>query len=95
MCGRVIQSGAPLLPGLSIILGTPDDPRVTKPAYNDAPSQMLRVIRRKPNSETNQLHMLEWGLIPNWVKEPKNRPIYATCKRIASAPMFRWDTKRR
>ena len=27
--------------------------------------------------------MLGWGLIPNWVKEPKYQPINTACERIA------------
>jgi putative SOS response-associated peptidase YedK len=90
VCGRIIQSGAPYLPGLTTILGTPDDPRIIHtPRYNGAPSQLLRVIRRRPDSEVNQLDMLQWGLIPSWTKQPKAKPINATCERVASAPMFR------
>ena len=89
MCGRIVQSGAPYLPGVSIIIGTPDDPRVDRPKYNGAPSQQLRVIRRKPASGVSQLDLLQWGLIPSWTKQPKAKPINATCERIASAPMFR------
>lgn len=43
MCGRIIQSGAPYLPGLTTMLGTSDDPRVI-PTLRGAPSQLLCVI---------------------------------------------------
>jgi putative SOS response-associated peptidase YedK len=80
MCGRIIQSGGPELPGLKIHLGTPDDPRIKKPRYNGAPSQDLRVIRRHRETGEDRVDLLRWGLIPYWVKElnPKTKPINAT-----------------
>lgn len=91
MCGRIIQSGGPELPGLKITLGTPDDSRVKKPRYNGAPSQDLLVIRRHPRTGEYEADLLRWGLIPYWVKEakPKTKPINAKAERVASAPMFR------
>ena len=53
MCGRIIQSSGPELPGLKVILGTPDDSRIRKPRYNGAPSQDLIVIRRHPETGEN------------------------------------------
>jgi putative SOS response-associated peptidase YedK len=91
MCGRIIQSGAPELPGLKIHLGTPDDSRIKKPRYNAAPSQDLAVIRRHRETGEDRVDLLRWGLIPFWVKEPnpKTKPINATAERVASAPMFK------
>jgi putative SOS response-associated peptidase YedK len=91
MCGRIIQSGGPELPGLKIHLGTPDDSRVKKPRYNGAPSQDLRVIRRHRETGEDRVDLLRWGLVPFWMKEPnpKTKPINATAERVASAPMFK------
>jgi putative SOS response-associated peptidase YedK len=93
MCGRITQKSPPDQLRLTIMLGTPDDPRVTKAKarYNGAPSQDLLVIRRHPRTGEYQQDLLRWGLIPNWTKEvsPKLKPINATAERVATAPMFR------
>ena len=93
MCGRITQKSPPGVLALTMMLGTPDDPRVSeaKPRYNGAPSQELLVIRQHPQTRVYKLDYLRWGLIPNWIKEPnpKLRPINATAERVATAPMFR------
>ena len=76
-----------------MVIGTPDDPRVSSagPRYNGAPSQELLVLRQHPETRAYKLDYLRWGLIPHWIKEPnpKLKPINATAERVASAPMFR------
>jgi putative SOS response-associated peptidase YedK len=93
MCGRITQKSPPDQLRLTILMGTPDDPRVTKAKarFNGAPSQELLVIRRHPKTGETLQDLLRWGLIPNWVKEanPPTKPINATAERVASAPMFR------
>jgi len=93
MCGRITQKSPPDQLRLTILMGTPDDPRVTraKARYNGAPSQDLLVIRRHPKTGEYRQGLLRWGLIPNWTKEisPKRKPINATAERVATAPMFR------
>jgi putative SOS response-associated peptidase YedK len=93
MCGRITQKSSPSVLGLSIVIGTPDDPRVSaaKARFNGAPSQELLVVRQHPDTHEYKLDYLRWGLIPYWIKEanPKIRPINATAERVASAPMFR------
>jgi putative SOS response-associated peptidase YedK len=93
MCGRITQKSPPDQLRLTILMGTPDDPRVTKAKarYNGAPSQELLVIRKHPKTGVYQQDLLRWGLIPNWIKEanPKTKPINATAERVATAPMFR------
>jgi len=93
MCGRITQKSPPDQLRLTILMGTPDDSRVTKakPRYNGAPSQDLLVIRRHPKTGEYLQDLLRWGLIPNWTKEisPKLKPINATAERVATAPMFR------
>jgi putative SOS response-associated peptidase YedK len=99
MCGRITQKSPPDQLRLTILMGTPDDPRVTraKARYNGAPSQDLLVIRRHPKTGEYQQDLLRWGLIPNWTKEvsPKLKPINATAERVATAPMFREAYARR
>ena len=81
MCGRIIQKSPPDQLRLTILMGTPDDPRVTKAKarYNAAPSQELLIIRKHPKTGAFQQDLLRWGLIPNWIKEanPKTKPINA------------------
>jgi putative SOS response-associated peptidase YedK len=93
MCGRITQKSPPDLLRLTIHMGTPDDPRVTKAQvrYNGAPSQELLVIRRHPKTGENQMDFLRWGLVPFWTKgaSPQRKPINATAERVANAPMFR------
>lgn len=91
MCGRIIQSGGPELPGLKTTLGTPEDSRVRTPRYNGAPSQDLLVIRRHPGTGAYVADLLRWGLVPYWVKDarPRSRPINAKAEGIAGAAMFR------
>jgi len=93
MCGRITQKSPPGQLRLTILMGTPDDPRVTKSKarYNGAPTQDLLVIRKHPKTGEASLDLLRWGLIPNWTKElsPKLKPINATAERVATAPMFR------
>ena len=93
MCGRITQKSPPDQLRLTILMGTPDDPRVTKAKarFNGAPSQELLVYCRHPKTGATLQDFLRWGLIPNWIKEanPKTKPINATAERVASAPMFR------
>jgi len=93
MCGRITQKSSPSVLALSMVIGTPDDPRVSSagPRYNGAPSQELLVLRQHPETRAYKLGYLRWGLIPHWIKEPnpKLKPINATAERVASAPMFR------
>jgi putative SOS response-associated peptidase YedK len=99
MCGRITQKSPPDQLRLTILMGTPDDPRVTKakPRYNGAPSQDLLVIRRHPKTGEYLQDLLRWGLIPNWTKDPspKLKPINATAERVVTAPMFREAYARR
>ena len=55
--------------------------------FNIAPSQMMPVIVQHENVE---MVMMQWGLIPNWVKDPKKSmyPINAKAETLAEKPMF-------
>ena len=72
MCGRVIQSSAPLryaiVDGMNV-----RDRRVHNypPRWNGAPSQDLLVIRRNHKTGEVSLEPLRWGLIPYWCEDPK------------------------
>ena len=95
MCGRITQKSPPDELGLTIIMGTPDDPRVQAekrdwmPRYNGAPGQEHWVIRQNHKSGERSLDRLWWGLIPYWSKEIGRKPINAKTETVASLPMFR------
>ena len=72
MCGRVIQSSAPIR--LAIVDGL--DVRDSRfhnypPRWNGAPSQELLVIRRNRQTGALSLDPLRWGLIPYSCSDPK------------------------
>ena len=64
------------------------------PNYNAAPSQQLPVIL---NTEPGQIQLLQWGLIPGWVKDLKAapKPINARAETLADKPSFRQLLQRR
>jgi putative SOS response-associated peptidase YedK len=92
MCGRVIQSSAPIryaiVDGLDV-----RDTRVHNypPRWNGAPSQDLLVIR--PNHQTGKVALdpLRWGLIPYWCEDPKGgrkpgHPVSRTSRTVRTGP---------
>jgi putative SOS response-associated peptidase YedK len=98
MCGRITQKSPPDELRLTIIMGTPDDPRVDKakqqepdwtPRYNGAPGQEHWVIRQNIKTGERSLDRLWWGLIPSWSKEIGRKPINAKAETVASLPMSR------
>lgn len=84
---------SPELPGLHSEPGaTPEEIAGAWEAhFNGAPAQQFWVIRRKPRSSAYVHDLLQWGLIPNWVKDPGDwpKPINARCEGIQSKPSFR------
>ena len=98
MCGRVIQSSAPIryaiVDGMNV-----RDSRVHNypPRWNGAPSQDLLVIRRNHKTGEVSLDPLRWGLIPYWCEDPKGgrKPINAKCETVHSLPTFRDAYQRR
>lgn len=64
------------------------------PNYNAAPSQKLPVIL---NTEPGQIQLLQWGLIPGWVKDLKAapKPINARAETLPEKPSFRQLLQRR
>jgi putative SOS response-associated peptidase YedK len=92
MCGRVIQSGAPIRYGIVDGMNVRDS-RVHNypPRWNGAPSQDLLVIRRNHKTGEVSLDPLRWGLIPYWCEDPKggHKPINAKCETVRTLPSFR------
>lgn len=64
------------------------------PTYNAAPSQQLPVIL---NTAPDQIQLLQWGLVPGWVKDLKAapKPINARAETLADKPSFRALLQRR
>ena len=98
MCGRVIQSSAPIR--LAIVEGL--DARDSRfhnypPRWNGAPSQELPVVRRNHHTGELSLDPLRWGLIPYWCYDPKGgrRPINAKCETVRTLPTFHDAYRRR
>ena len=91
MCGRVIQSSAPIRYGIVDGMNVRDS-RVHNypPRWNGAPSQDLLVIRCNHKTGEVSLDPLRWGLIPYWCDDPKGgrKPINAKCETIRTLPSF-------
>ncbi|MBC8083663.1 MAG: SOS response-associated peptidase [Hymenobacter sp.] len=64
------------------------------PNYNAAPSQRLPVIL---NTAPGRIQLLQWGLIPGWVKDLKTapKPINARAETLPEKPSFRQLLQRR
>ena len=98
MCGRVIQSSAPIR--LAIVDGL--DVRDSRfhnypPRWNGAPSQELLVIRRNRKTGEVSFDPLRWGLIPYFCADPNGgrKPINAKCETVRTLPTFRDAYRRR
>jgi len=91
MCGRyTFISPAP-------VIEERFDATFTEPApanYNAAPSQRLPIIT---NAEPGRIQLLQWGLLPGWVKDVKAapKPINARAETLAEKPSFRQLLQRR
>ena len=61
-----------------------------KPRFNIAPTQTVPVVRLD-ESGSRVFTLARWGLIPSWVKDPKEvqHPINAKAETAAIKPMFR------
>ena len=98
MCGRVIQSSAPIRYGIVDGMNVRDS-RVHNypPRWNGAPSQDLLVIRRNHKTGEVSLDPLRWGLIPYWCEDPKcgRKPINAKCETVRTLPSFREAYRKR
>ncbi len=91
MCGRYTTIAPKLV--LEKRFDASFKPEAT-PNYNAAPSQQLPVIL---NTEPGQIQLLQWGLIPGWVKDLKAapKPINARAETLADKPSFRQLLQRR
>ena len=71
------------------------EPLGLNPCYNVAPSQQIPVIRDTESSR--EMVFAQWGLVPNWSKEPKTKypTINARIESVAEKPTYRTPFKRR
>ncbi len=59
--------------------------------YNLAPGQLAPVIIQKEESKGRELHLMRWGLIPFWAKDPKiaYKMINARAETVDSKPSYK------
>ena len=91
MCGRYSLISPPVL--LKERFGA-DIAEDFVPTYNAAPSQHLPVIT---NAAPGQVRLMQWGLVPAWVKDRTSgpQPINARAETLAEKPSFRQLLQRR
>ena len=93
MCGRfALKSPKAELIGLFDLAECDDYPV----RYNIAPGTDIPVIRRSPEGQ-RVLHLLRWGLIPHWAKDPAigARLVNARSESVTEKPAFRDALRRR
>lgn len=96
MCGRFALAASPeqLARQFELPLPVP----ALKPRYNIAPTQPVAVVRiGAPANRPRELGITQWGLIPEWSKDPGvgSRMINARAETLAEKPSFRAAFKRR
>ena len=67
MCGRYAVTSAP--EAIRALFGYPEQPNFP-PRYNVAPTQPIAIVRLMDGKR--QFALVRWGLLPSWVKDPKN-----------------------
>jgi putative SOS response-associated peptidase YedK len=92
MCGRYAITSAP--EAIRALFGYPEQPNFP-PRYNVAPTQPIPIVRL--NEGKRQFALVRWGLLPSWVKDPKNFTllINARGESVIDKPAFRAAMKRR
>ena len=66
------------------------------PRYNIAPTQPVLIVRRNHAGDREQ-HLVRWGLIPSWVKDPREFTtiINARSETASEKPSFRGSLRHR
>ena len=92
MCGRYAVTSAP--EAIRVLFGYPEQPNFP-PRYNIAPTQPIAVVRLVDGKR--QFALVRWGLLPPWVKDPKNFSllINARGESLTDKPAFSAAVKRR
>jgi putative SOS response-associated peptidase YedK len=70
--------------------GYEPDPRI-EPTWNLVPSQETMVVVRDPDTGARRLERQQWGLLPQWAKDPVHtrRPINARGETVTTSSVFR------
>ncbi|HMA70766.1 MAG TPA: SOS response-associated peptidase [Xanthobacteraceae bacterium] len=92
MCGRYLITSAPeAIRALFRYLEEPDFP----PRYNVAPTQPVPIVRI--NTGARSFALVRWGLIPSWVKDPRNFALLnnARGETVNEKPAFQNAMRRR
>lgn len=86
MCGRYAVTSAPET--IRALFGYPEQPNFP-PRYNIAPTQPIAIVRLIEGRR--QFALVRWGLLPSWVKDPKNFSllINARAESLTDKPAFR------
>lgn len=92
MCGRYSLSLTPQV--VRAFLGFEEQPNYP-PRYNIAPTQPIAVVRLAHG--VRSFALMRWGLLPHWVKDPKDFPtlINARGDTAATKPAFRGAMRHR
>jgi putative SOS response-associated peptidase YedK len=92
MCGRYLITSAP--EAFRRLFGYPEQPNFP-PRYNVAPTQPVPIVRLIDGKR--QFTLVRWGLIPPWVKDPRNFSllINARGESVNDKPAFRNAMRRR
>jgi putative SOS response-associated peptidase YedK len=92
MCGRYAVTSAP--EAIRALFGYPEQPNFP-PRYNIAPTQPIAIVRLIDGKR--QFALVRWGLLPSWVKDPKNFSllINARGESLTDKPAFSAAMKRR
>ena len=98
MCGRFLlnTTWAELREYFDLIRPQEGEAPEIEPRYNIAPTTPIVVVRPGHDRQREAIHA-RWGLIPSWVKDPKDFTllINARSETAASKPSFRNAMKRR
>lgn len=92
MCGRYLIISDP--DTLRRLFGYPDQPNFP-PRYNVAPTQPVPIVRLAEGRR--RFALVRWGLIPAWVKDPKNFTLLINARGESAheKPSFKNAMKRR
>jgi putative SOS response-associated peptidase YedK len=92
MCGRYVITSSPA--AIRAFFGYPEQPNFP-PRYNVAPTQPVPIVRLADGKR--QFVLMRWGLIPAWVKDPKQFSllINARADSVVDKPAFRAAMRRR
>jgi len=87
MCGRLALTTPP--DAVRTFFGYVERPNFP-PRYNIAPTQPLAIVRQTLDG-TRRFHLVRWGLIPSWVKDPSGFTllINARAETASQKPSFR------